>query len=99
MLRTVQRMVGASPDLVNAKDGHGATPLMYASMKGSVQVCTLHSFEGGRSVICCFCRFVVSYWNMEQMSTVRTACVNGQPSCRPSIMGEWTAIMQAVHHG
>jgi serine/threonine-protein phosphatase 6 regulatory ankyrin repeat subunit B len=68
MLRTVQRMVGASPDLVNAKDGHGATPLMYASMKGSVQVC----------------RFLLEH--------------GADVNCQDSVC-EWTAFMQAVHHG
>ena len=38
MLQTVQRLLSAAPKLVNAKDSHGATPLMYAAMKGSVQV-------------------------------------------------------------
>ena len=38
MLQAVQRLLSAAPKLVNAKDSHGATPLMYAAMKGSIQV-------------------------------------------------------------
>ena len=83
----VDDIVSANKQAVHVVDKDGATPLMFAAMRGHVEVCKrrwglLH---------CClvhFTRCVVHWWKLAVMWMLRTLGVAGPHSCRLSITGE-----------
>lgn len=98
----IKQLLDRDRSIVNSRNEHGATPLMYASMRNSPQVSMYGQFvaEGATHTVGPSClllafnvcllvfRFAVSSSGVGQTSMLKTRCPTGLLSCSLCIMGK-----------